>query len=320
MCAQIHLPAEFGHTPIDRAIAELAVIQHGVVSRDQLSALGLSRGAIDARRGRGLLHDRHHGVYAVGYARIPWRGQLWAAALAKPAAVISHRSGGAVHELMSPRLPIEMTTTGSAKSVPGILVHRSRTLEPRDITTHEGLPVTTPSRTILDLLDVLPSDRVANVLKRAELQGILNLADLTTSPPGRRSRALRRALEELRDTGPQLTRSELEQRFLAIVRRARLPLPLVNHPVDGYVADFLWPARRLIAETDGAASHLTPRAFEDDRRRDARLLLAGYRVVRFTHLQVTEQPDEVTSTLAALLTLDSGSPGWGSRAVKGDGL
>jgi very-short-patch-repair endonuclease len=74
----------------------------------------------------------------------------------------------------------------------------------------------------------------------------------------------------------------------------------VNAQVAGHEVDFLWPARRLVVETDGAATHLTPAAFEVDRRRDAALQLAGFRVVRFTWRQVTEEPGAISATLRAL--------------------
>jgi very-short-patch-repair endonuclease len=299
-------------------MAELARLQHGVVSRRQLLDLGFGRGGIDARLARGSLHPVHRGVYAVGHSRLTWRGRLWAAALAKDAAH-SHRCGAAIWDLLAPG-PIEMTTLAGARSSPGITVHRSRTLTDRHITTVDGLPVTTVARTVVDLLDVLPPDRIPALLRRADFLGILDFADVATSLPGRRSKGLKHAIEEIAGNGPQPTRSELEERFLTIVRRAGLPMPLVNHPLEGFIADFLWPEHALVVETDGAAGHLTQAAFEDDRRRDAALLLAGYRVVRFTYRQVSDHPEEVAVTLARLLALDCARPWWGSRAVKGDGL
>ena len=87
----------------------------------------------------------------------------------------------------------------------------------------------------------------------------------------------------------------------SLVARFDLPRPRVNAIVAGYEVDFLWPATRLIAETDGAAAHLTAAAFERDRQRDAALQVAGFRVVRFTWRQVSRDPQEVAATLSALL-------------------
>ena len=81
-----------------------------------------------------------------------------------------------------------------------------------------------------------------------------------------------------------MTASELEDRMFALLRRARLPTSSVNVPlaIGGreIVADFLWPAHWLFAETDGFATHGTRTAFEDDRARDAALLVAGFRARR----------------------------------------
>ena len=99
---------------------------------------------------------------------------------------------------------------------------------------------------------------------------------------------------------PDITRSELEERFLALVAASDLPRPLVNASVAGYEVDFFWAERRLVVETDGAAFHRTAGAFEEDRRRDATLQIAGYRVVRFTWRQVVNDPGGVAATLKEL--------------------
>lgn len=116
--------------------------------------------------------------------------------------------------------------------------------------------------------------------------------------------ALRAVVAEYR-FGQTFTRSELEERFLALCESACLPRPGVNTilAVDGHAdeVDFIWAEHRLVAETDGYASHGTRRAFERDRERDRRLLLAGWRVVRFTWRQVIEEPAEVISTVRALI-------------------
>jgi Protein of unknown function (DUF559) len=106
-------------------------------------------------------------------------------------------------------------------------------------------------------------------------------------------------------TGPTLTDKELEERFFALCRAAAVPMPEVNVWIAldngvAYKADFLWRSERLIAETDGWGSHGTRQAFEHDRRRDRRLTLAGWTMVRFTWRDVEREPAEVTETLAGL--------------------
>ena len=101
---------------------------------------------------------------------------------------------------------------------------------------------------------------------------------------------------------PKLTRSELEAIFLALVRRAGLPEPETNSSVDapdhpGLEPDFYWPSPRLVVETDGWETHKTKAAFKSDRRKDAALTSAGYRVMRFTYEDVVYEPDTVVARL-----------------------
>lgn len=287
-------------------MSALAGRQHGVVSTVQLRALGLDRGAVSWRVRRGRLHPVHRGVYAVGHARLTFRGRLWAAVLAcggVDAAVVSHRCAGAEWDLLPPPGdPIEVTTLARGASTARIRVHRSRTLDrTRDVVLREGLPVTTPTRTLVDLAQVLTAHRLERVCHRAEHLRKLDAAALLAPSPGRRSIALTKAVSGLADHGPAITRGELEERFLALIAAHGLPRPQVNARICGHEVDFLWPAVRLIVETDGRATHLTPTAFESDRRRDAMLQVAGYRVVRFTYAQVIFQPQSVVGVLCALV-------------------
>jgi hypothetical protein len=276
------------------------------VSGAQLRALGLGRGAAAWRIRRGRLHPVHRGVYAVGHVRLSFRGRLWAAVLAcggPGAAVVSHRSDAAVWELLpSPEGPVDVTTLRRSASTPRIRVHRSRTLDAlHDVVHRDGLPVTSPMRTLLDLADALSPHRLERVCHRAEHLRMLDAAALLTPSPGRRSVALTNAIEGLAERGPDITRRELEERFLALTAEHGLPRPLVNVRVCGYEVDFLWPAERLVVETDGRATHLTPTAFESDRRRDALLQVAGYRVVRFTYAQVAWEWRSVVDVIRALV-------------------
>jgi very-short-patch-repair endonuclease len=89
--------------------------------------------------------------------------------------------------------------------------------------------------------------------------------------------------------------------MLALCRAGALPRPAVNAHVDGLEVDFLFPGHRLAVETDGWRYHRTRTAFERDRHRDATLARAGYRVLRFTHRQLDEEPRTVAETLAAAM-------------------
>jgi very-short-patch-repair endonuclease len=265
--------------------------QHGVISTAQLKAAGMSKGAIANRVRDGWLRPVHRRVYAVGHARLTFRGRCWAAVLAT-GGVLSHRSAAAADELMPPPAgPIDITVTGEGRSREGIRVHRSKTLDPLSdvVEDEDGLPRTSVARTLVDLADVLTERQLKRVLERAE---ILRIADVKPLPGRRRLPVT---------TESPMTRSELERRLLGLIKRHKLPGPDVNATVLGAEVDFSWPGARLVVEVDGRETHLTPTAFEEDRRRDAELVLAGYRVVRFTWRQVTREPKKVADTLGKLL-------------------
>jgi very-short-patch-repair endonuclease len=286
-------------------LARLADAQHGVVTRPQLEAAGLGRGAIQHRIATRRLRPLHVGVYALGHAQLRPEGRFLAAVLAcGPAAALSHRSAAAHLGLREEaRLTVDVTTARrSAKARPGIQLHRVRRLEREDVTQHRGVPVTTPARTVVDLAAVLGARALERTLEQAYVQRLLRTADLEDAlsrARGKRIRPLATLLEQRRPT--TLTRSELEERFLALSRQAGLADPEVNARVAGYTVDFLWRDRRVVVETDGWAAHRTRRAFEHDRGRDVDLHLAGFRVHRFTYDQVVRRPTETAARLVKLL-------------------
>jgi hypothetical protein len=184
-------------------------------------------------------------------------------------------------------------------------VHRSTTLTAADITTVDGIPVTTVARTIADLAEVLPERAVERALEQAASMEVLDgraLNDQISRHP--RAACLRRLTGDGPIAAP--TESEVEELFLALCRTANIPEPerqVWLNPDDGPMvrADFLWRAQRLIVETDSARFHGTRRSFESDRRRDQRLTVAGWRVIRITWRQMTETPGVVIDLLRRLL-------------------
>jgi hypothetical protein len=300
----------------DRAVAALAALQHGVVSTRQLHGIGLTRGAIEVRVAQGRLHRVHRGVYVVGVPRLTPRGRLWAAVLfsgGTDTAAISHASAADFWQLRRATDDrVDVLTLRAAHGSPAVRAHSSRTLVgARDIVlAPDGLPVTTVTRTLVDLAAVVTSHALERACHEAEFHRLLDVpaveALLAHGPPG--SRKLRAGLRSVADTGPQITRSELENAFLALVARAGLPAPLVNHRVHGYTVDFFWPAHTLVVETDGRAAHATAAAFERDRERDAVLQARGLKVVRFTWRQLRDRPRWIAATIHALAAAAPGLP------------
>jgi very-short-patch-repair endonuclease len=103
------------------------------------------------------------------------------------------------------------------------------------------------------------------------------------------------------EAGPAFTRSEAEQRFLTLIRKAQLPLPEANVRVGNYEVDFLWRRQALVVEVDGYAFHSSRRRFENDRRRDALLTAGGLNVLRVTWRQVVHEPEAISARVAQAL-------------------
>jgi very-short-patch-repair endonuclease len=264
----------------NRKIAEIAARQHGVVSIRQLAAAGLTRDAAAKRARASRFHRVHRGVYAVGHRAISLEGRWMAAVLAcGPGAVLSHRSAANLWRLLPAQdEPIEVSvrTNGGRKRRPGIRIHRTLTLSPTGwCIGRSAIPVTTPARTIADLRRVAAPAELRRAIRQAEVFGMQTGLEQSTAP----------------------TRSELEDRFLALCRRQRLPRPEVNVRVGPYEVDFLWREQGLIVETDGYRFHRGSQAFEDDHERNLGLRAHGWDVLRFTYRQVSENPGRVAAVI-----------------------
>ena len=199
----------------------------------------------------------------------------------RPGAVLSHASAAALWGLLpSPSLShVTVRSNGTRRQRPGVRIHHTLYLGPQETTRRRGIPVTSPARTLSDLRRTESRRVFARALRQAEYLGL---------PIGDRHE-------------PDRTRSELEARFLGILRRHRLPKPYVNVRVGGHLVDFVWPDARLVVELDGYRAHGNRSAFEADRVRDVALKLHGYEVVRLTWRQITTQPTEVADLVRGLL-------------------
>ncbi|MGZ4200680.1 MAG: DUF559 domain-containing protein [Thermoleophilaceae bacterium] len=182
----------------------------------------------------------------------------------------------------------------------GIQVHTSGPFHPDDITEIDGIPVTSLARTLLDLAEVVPMDHLAKCVEEAMRKRIYDhraVFELLERSPGRRGqKPLRAVLTGVVLVDPA-TRKELERRFQKLLREHRIPKPVRNTLAEGYEVDNVWLEHKLIAELDGYENHGTRKAFEADRLRDANLQLAGYRVIRITWRQLTQEPAEIADLL-----------------------
>lgn len=270
-------------------IAALAGRQDGVIGRRQLIGLGVRPRTIDEWIAQGRLIPVHRGVYAVGHAALSPRGRSVAALLAVgPDAVLSHRWAAAIWGLGAwPAHPHVSVPGRRLHRRQGLGIHFTRAYADADLRRRDGLPITSPLRTLADIgadERAVAEAQVLRLVTRSELE----------AAGGRLARAVE-------GPGAPPTRSELERTMLRIVRGAGLPRPLTNHRVGPYVVDFLWAAHGVVVETDGWAAHGHRLAFERDRARDARLQVLGYAVLRFTYRQLRDEPLLVAAQLAQVL-------------------
>lgn len=288
----------------------LASTQHGIVTRPQLRALGLTDRAISHRMAAGRLIPLYRGVYAVGHAALSQRGRWLAATFACGAgAVLSHGTAAAFWELTAnqPHL-YHVTKPGTAgRGMPrGVKLHRYRSLDvTADVTVRDAIPVTTPERTLLDLTTYLPMRFVRRAFAQAD---VLRLVDFTQvnrliaeHPHRRGTRTLAAIAYSQRPDGDR-SRSDFEERVVELCDGAGFPRPRVNAMLVGLEVDVSWPELRVAVEADSFAFHRTRAAFERDRERDAILTANGYLVHRFTERQLAEAPDSVVAAIRRSLS------------------
>ena len=209
--------------PLDQRIAALAAAHYGVVTHAQLRGLGASPDQIKRRRKTGLLIALYRGVYAVGHAVLRTEGRWLAATLAcGPAAMLSHTAAAALWGIRPvPAGRIHITTTRGGRTAPqGIVLH---TTTHRDGTTHRGIPVTTPMRTLTDLATIVRPPILARAIEAAEQQRLFDLEQLRPRRPGAP------AVKAQCDLSLTHTRSDFEADFRHLCDRHGIPRPLTNH-------------------------------------------------------------------------------------------
>jgi very-short-patch-repair endonuclease len=279
----------------------LARRQHGVITAQQLRALGFTERAIRHRVARGRLHRVHRGIYAVGSPDLTRHGVWMAAVLGcGPDALLSHSSAAALWGIRGSRSSLlEVSVPARRRPRPrGIRVHRASYVAAVDLARRDRIPVTSPARTLIDLATCLPPGPLGRAVNEADKLGLIDpeaLRNAVAERAGARGAAALRALLDRRTFA--LTDSQLEREFLRLVRRAGLARPHTGVRLNGFKVDFFWPELGLIVETDGLRYHRTPAVQARDRRRDQVHARAGLTPVRFTHAQVHFESGDVVETL-----------------------
>jgi very-short-patch-repair endonuclease len=291
----------------------LARRQHGVVGREQLLGMGMGRRVIARRLEQRRLHEVHRGVYVLGVRRISRRGRWMAAVLAcGERALLSHRSAARLWGLLSPASDwIDVTRPDRRVNRHGIVSHRSCVPDDERLVV-DGIPVTSPFRTVFDLAAISTLRELERAWHEAEVRGLrdrVSLPMLLERYPGRRgSRNLRSLLETPEPVG--FTRNDFEEAFVAFVDSYELRRPRMNGTlaIRGrfFEIDALWEDERVAVELDSRSVHGTSRNFESDKQRDRILLAEGWRTMRVTWRQLQDEPEEVAADLRLALGQEVG--------------
>lgn len=296
---------------MESAIVNLASSQLSLVTRAQLGEIGLSQRSIDGRLARGGLRVVHPAVYSMPGVPDTWERRVLAAFLAVPESAVSHLAAGMFWGLegVKTERPDLLIAHNRRIYVPGLNIHRTRTLEPRDLQKRSGLVVTSPSRTLIDLASVLPRDELENALDdalRRTIVSVRGLTDRLAKIGGGIARlgSLRRLVAD-RAGGPAMG-SPAEARFRRRLARSGLPMPVPQYEVlDGsgkLIArvDFAYPDKRLALEIDGWTYHSGRRRRAADIARQNRLIVAGWTFLRFGPQEAAGDPrvlDQIASVI-----------------------
>jgi very-short-patch-repair endonuclease len=274
--------------------------------------LGLSDETISRAISRRWFHVVFHGVYSVGHRHLTVHGRMLAATLACGAgSVVSHGSAAWLLGLRSWR-PEEVDVIApveAGRKIAGVRRRFVPTPVGREVWRRQGVPLTSPARTIVDCAGGLDAPDVAGLIEQAAVEGLLDVAaiDRVLDGPRRRgSKQLLRAVAPWRryKRGIKL-RSRMEAKLLPLLSEAALPVPETNVRLrvagKSYEVDFLWRRQKLIVETDGGRFHDNPAAGARDSARNRALAGAGYRLPRLGWEDLRDRPEETMRQIARLL-------------------
>jgi hypothetical protein len=208
-------------------------------------------------------------------------------------AVLSHGTAAAAWDLRpvgAGAIHVTIPSRSGRERRAGIRIHRTVLMTSEEVTVHRGIPITTPARTLIDLAQTVKGRPLEHAVDLADQRGLVDFEQL-------RECAVPSLKAVLSRYSSATTRSELEERFLGLCDDHGIPRPETNTHIEGIEVDFVWRDRRLIVEVDGYAYHRSPQAFEDDRERDVRLQVAGWRVLRFTWTQITRRGAWVAASI-----------------------
>jgi hypothetical protein len=292
---------------VERRLARLAHGSHGVVTRDELLRADISDEEIRGRLDNGALLQVHWGVYRVGHRAPSLLASFIAAVKAcGEGALLSGLAAAYLYGLIktAPARP-EVTAPGE-REVPGVLTHRARAgIDRRDVARHQGIPVTSVARTLVDIAGRLDDEELARACHEAAVRYGVKPAQVEAVLERRpRSAGAGRLRAILRGDTPT-SLSKLESAFIELLRGANLPLPQTNTRVGSHRVDCRWPEQRLTVELDSYAFHNTRYSWQQDRKRDREARRREDRMLRYTWADLPEAVEELKRYLTPAPTAPS---------------
>jgi hypothetical protein len=286
----------------DRRIAQIAGRQHGVVTRLQLGRAGITPAEIKSRLRDGSLIRTHRGVFRVGHSAPGLDATYLAAVLAcGDGALLCGLAAAYLWRIIRGSVPIPEVVAPTERRIEEVRVHRSRSIHPEDRAVVRGIPVTSVAATVVQLAGILSLDALSRVCHEAGVLHELTPAQVdqvfSRQPIVPGAGKLRAVLHGV----VRVTLSELERRFLRVLRRANLPLPVTNRMMDGRRLDCRWPEHRLTVELDGYRFHNSRHSWEEGRRRERAARARGDEFRVYTYDDVFEDTGPMLRDLSTLL-------------------
>lgn len=288
-------------SPTAKAV-RVASGQHGVLTVAQLLDAGFSRDRVKRWHAKGLLHREYRGVYRLGHRARSAEAHYLAAVLAcGPGALLC--GFAAAHHLGLTRggRPGSEVLTPHHRRVRGVIVHRARRIDAADRTRWNGIPVTAPARTCLDLAGRLSLEDLGRLCHQAEVLHHLRPPAVDAALARRPNTPGAEKLLAIFHGDAPILLSRLEKHFRRFLRAHDLPPAKTNRPEGAHYVDCRWSGRALTVELDSYAFHHSRHAWEQDRLRERAARARGDEFRRYTWRDVVEEPDQMLAELRALL-------------------
>jgi very-short-patch-repair endonuclease len=288
-----------------QALAGLAARQYGVVTWEQLTRLGYTKATISRAVSAGRLHALHRTVFAVGHQGINRHGLCLAAVMFRGVgALLSYQSAAWLWGIdRTLELPVNVSVRWRGHRQATLGLHHCPALRDEDAAMTELIPVTAVPRTLLDYASTAKDYRLRLAIDRADRLDLLDIDSvdrIIDEVRGHRgAKRLRQEMTIYREKG--FTRSGGEKRMLAALADASVRRPTVNMFIEGYEIDFFWERERFAVELDSWEHHRGRRSFEEDRKREDDLTMAGIELIRITGTRLKREPRQVAERISAHL-------------------